>query len=435
MSLEDIEFIRENQNWDCKLIKEVADVYIGRTPPRKEPEWFSKDHGIKWVSIKDLGDCDLHIENTSEYLVPEAISKFNFQIAPKNTILLSFKLTVGRVAITSEEMVTNEAIAQFIIKNKSVLSNLYLYYYLKNFNYNSLGSTSSIAKAINSKMVKEIPILLPPIEIQNQIAKILYELDSKIENLRKINHNLISQIEAIYYSWFVYYDNYSIDELEEYEIGLKPKEWDLLSLGDVTTKIKDKVGNNTYKVFSAVNTGNLQLSEEYFDKQVFSKDIKKYIIVKQKEFAYNPARINIGSIGRNDFDFDGCVSPVYVAFKVEKGYENFMNLFIKSSRFNQWVNTLSSGSVRQTLNYEDFSIIKIAYPPLNLVEEFNKIYNAYYEVINYNRKLIEKLENIRDLLLPKLMSGEIDVSEVNCDLKLIIRKFIFKIISYLEDLI
>ena len=169
MSLEDIEFIRENQNWDCKLIKEVADVYIGRTPPRKEPEWFSKDHGIKWVSIKDLGDCDLHIENTSEYLVPEAISKFNFQIAPKNTILLSFKLTVGRVAITSEEMVTNEAIAQFIIKNKSVLSNLYLYYYLKNFNYNSLGSTSSIAKAINSKMVKEIPILLPPIEIQNQI--------------------------------------------------------------------------------------------------------------------------------------------------------------------------------------------------------------------------------------------------------------------------
>ena len=416
MSLEDIEFIRENQNWDCKLIKEVADVYIGRTPPRKEPEWFSKDHGIKWVSIKDLGDCDLHIENTSEYLVPEAISKFNLKKKKKNTILLSFKLTVGRVAITSEEMVTNEAIAQFIIKNKSVLSNLYLYYYLKNFNYNSLGSTSSIAKAINSKMVKEIPILLPPIEIQNQIAKILYELDSKIENLRKINHNLISQIEAIYYSWFVYYDNYSIDELEEYEIGLKPKEWDLLSLGDVTTKIKDKVGNNTYKVFSAVNTGNLQLSEEYFDKQVFSKDIKKYIIVKQKEFAYNPARINIGSIGRNDFDFDGCVSPVYVAFKVEKGYENFMNLFIKSSRFNQWVNTLSSGSVRQTLNYEDFSIIKIAYPPLNLVEEFNKIYNAYYEVINYNRKLIEKLENIRDLLLPKLMSGEIDVSEVNCDL-------------------
>ena len=112
-----------------------------------------------------------------------------------------------------------------------------------------------------------------------------------------------------------------------------------------------------------------------------------------------------------------------------------MNLFIKSSRFNQWVNTLSSGSVRQTLNYEDFSIIKIAYPPLELVEKFNTIYESYYELIHYNETLIEKLQSIRDILLPKLMSGEIDVSEINCDLKLIIRKFIFKIISYLEDLI
>ena len=158
------------------------------------------------------------------------------------------------------------------------------------------------------------------------------------------------------------------------------------------------------------------LSEEYFDKQVFSKNIEKYIVVKQKEFAYNPARVNIGSIGRNDFDYDGCVSPVYVAFKVEEGYENFMNMFIKSKRFNQWVITLASGSVRQTLNYTDFSIIKIAYPPKDLIEKFNIIYESYYEVINHNKLMISNLEKIRDILLPKLMSGEIDVSKINCDI-------------------
>ena len=190
-----------------------------------------------------------------------------------------------------------------------------------------------------------------------------------------------------------------------------------MSLGEVTTKIKEKVGSDDYKVFSAVNTGNLILSEEYFDKQVYSKNIEKYIVVKQKEFAYNPARINIGSIGRNDFNYDGCVSPVYVAFKVEEGYENFMNMYIKSNRFNQWVVTLSSGSVRQTLNYADFSIIKIAYPPKDLVNKFNKVYDNYYEVINYNNSVISNLENIRDTLLPKLMSGEIDVSKINCDLE------------------
>lgn len=232
------------------------------------------------------------------------------------------------------------------------------------------------------------------------------------------NKNLEEQIETIYNSFFVYYDDFSKEELEECEIGLIPKDWELMSLGEVTTKIKEKVGSDDYKVFSAVNTGNLILSEEYFDKQVYSKNIEKYIVVKQKEFAYNPARINIGSIGRNDFNYDGCVSPVYVAFKVEEGYENFMNMYIKSNRFNQWVVTLSSGSVRQTLNYADFSIIKIAYPPKDLVNKFNKVYDNYYEVINYNNSVISNLENIRDTLLPKLMSGEIDVSKINCDLEL-----------------
>lgn len=234
----------------------------------------------------------------------------------------------------------------------------------------------------------------------------------------RINKNLEEQIETIYNSFFVYYDDFSKEELEECEIGLIPKDWELMSLGEVTTKIKEKVGSDDYKVFSAVNTGNLILSEEYFDKQVYSKNIEKYIVVKQKEFAYNPARINIGSIGRNDFNYDGCVSPVYVAFKVEEGYENFMNMYIKSNRFNQWVVTLSSGSVRQTLNYADFSIIKIAYPPKDLVNKFNKVYDNYYEVINYNNSVISNLENIRDTLLPKLMSGEIDVSKINCDLEL-----------------
>lgn len=260
---------------------------------------------------------------------------------------------------------------------------------------------------------KESPnsqIILNPVRLGYKILKD----DNKIE----VNKNLEEQIETIYNSFFVYYDDFSKEELEECEIGLIPKDWKLMSLGEVTTKIKEKVGSDDYKVFSAVNTGNLILSEEYFDKQVYSKNIEKYIVVKQKEFAYNPARINIGSIGRNDFNYDGCVSPVYVAFKVEEGYENFMNMYIKSNRFNQWVVTLSSGSVRQTLNYADFSIIKIAYPPKDLVNKFNKVYDNYYEVINYNNSVISNLENIRDTLLPKLMSGEIDVSKINCDLEL-----------------
>ena len=275
---------------------------------------------------------------------------------------------------------------------------------------------SSGRQRVQRDVVENLDIYVPPLETQKKIGKLLSLFDKKISLNKRINKNLEEQIETVYNSFFVYYDNFSKEELEECEIGLIPKEWELLSLGEVTNQIKEKVGNNNYKVFSAVNTGNLILSEEYFDKQVFSKSIEKYIVVKQKEFAYNPARVNIGSIGRNDFDYDGCVSPVYVAFKVEEGYENFMNMFIKSNRFNQWVTTLASGSVRQTLKYSDFSIIKIAYPPKDLIEKFNIIYESYYEVISHNKSMISDLEMIRDILLPKLMSGEIDVSQINCDL-------------------
>ena len=71
------------------------------------------------------------------------------------------------------------------------------------------------------------------------------------------------------------------------------------------------------------------------------KVLKNILWLNKKNLHINPARVNIGSIGRNDFDYDGCVSSVYVAFKVEEGYENFMNMFIKSNRFNQWVTTLA----------------------------------------------------------------------------------------------
>ena len=338
-------------------------------------------------------------------------------------LIISCSGTVGKVSIIKHDDpkgIISQALLTLRV-NKDLILPEFLKYFLSSYEgYNSLVSRSTGSVQVNiSKraVIEEIPLKLPPLDVQRKIVHYLSLIDKKIETNKKINKNLEEQIETIYNSFFVYYDDFSKEELEECEIGLIPKDWKLMSLGEVTTKIKEKVGSDDYKVFSAVNTGNLILSEEYFDKQVYSKNIEKYIVVKQKEFAYNPARINIGSIGRNDFNYDGCVSPVYVAFKVEEGYENFMNMYIKSNRFNQWVVTLSSGSVRQTLNYADFSIIKIAYPPKDLVNKFNKVYDNYYEVINYNNSVISNLENIRDTLLPKLMSGEIDVSKINCDLE------------------
>ncbi|MDY3114513.1 MAG: restriction endonuclease subunit S [Sutterella sp.] len=145
---------------ECRA-DEYFDISIGKTPPRKEPQWFSEnpvDH--VWVSISDMGSCGLFIAKSSEYLTHEAVERFNVKVVPDNTVLLSFKLTVGRIAITDGEMTTNEAIAHFKT-NKQTGINEYLFCYLKNFNYQTMDSTSSIATAVNSKIIKGMPFVVP----------------------------------------------------------------------------------------------------------------------------------------------------------------------------------------------------------------------------------------------------------------------------------
>lgn len=139
---------------------EYFDISIGKTPPRKEPQWFSTNpQDVTWVSISDMGTCGLYISSSSEQLTKQAVERHNVKVVPDNTVLLSFKLTIGRIAITNGEMTTNEAIAHFKTDKKEI--NEYLYCYLKCFNYQTMGSTSSIATAVNSKIIKGMPFVVP----------------------------------------------------------------------------------------------------------------------------------------------------------------------------------------------------------------------------------------------------------------------------------
>ena len=167
------------KGWRMGRLNEVARIEIGRTPPRLEEEWFSKDEkDNKWISIRDMGQSGIYIFNTAEYLTNEAIAKFRIPVIPENTVVLSFKLTVGRLAITTEKMLSNEAIAQI---NSTVSPPEYIYLYLKNYNWSSLGSTSSIATAVNSKRIKEIEILIPYIEISNLFIEVIRPIFEKIK--------------------------------------------------------------------------------------------------------------------------------------------------------------------------------------------------------------------------------------------------------------
>ncbi len=165
------------------------DISIGKTPSRKDTEMFSKKNGVTWVSIADLKEQTPFVVDSKEYLVPEAIDKYNIKIAKENTPLLSFKLTVGRVALASCEVATNEAIAHFNETDSST-SPEYTYLYLQSFNYESLGNTSSIATAVNSKIIKNMPFLVPDIEVLKKFDAIVKPLFDQMKVLQLENQKL-----------------------------------------------------------------------------------------------------------------------------------------------------------------------------------------------------------------------------------------------------
>lgn len=179
-----------NERIICRA-DEYFDISIGKTPPRKEPQWFSSNpQDVTWVSISDMGNCGLYISSSSEKLTKEAIARYNVKVIPDNTVLLSFKLTVGRIAITNGEMATNEAIAHFKTDKKEI--NEYLYCYLKYFNYQTMGSTSSIATAINSKIIKGMPFVVPTEDELKKFHILAEPMFAKIKSNQIETDNLIS---------------------------------------------------------------------------------------------------------------------------------------------------------------------------------------------------------------------------------------------------
>ena len=169
------------EGWEKDRADSFFNITIGKTPPRTENRWFtSGNKGIPWLSISDMGNDSVFALETSEGLTEEAVKKHNMKVVSSGTILVSFKLTVGRVAISNTEMCTNEAIAHFHIEDD--LQRAYTYCYLRNFEYDTLGNTSSISKAVNSKIIKAMPFIMPNKKTVSTFSQIVTPILEEIKN-------------------------------------------------------------------------------------------------------------------------------------------------------------------------------------------------------------------------------------------------------------
>ena len=395
-----------------KHVSDLGKVITGKTPRTSILENYGGK--IPFLTPSD-NLSEKFSPTTSKTLTKIGLNEVKNCLLPSKSICVScIGSDLGKVVFTKKPTVTNQQFNSIVPNEENDADFIYYLMTVVGKHLNYLSKTSTAVPIINKSTFANYEIEIPNIKEQKRIGKILSSLDDKIELNRRINDNLEQQAQTLFKSWFVDFEPFKEGKLVDSELGMIPEGWQVEELGNITNSITEKVGKRTdIKVLSPVNTGDLLLSEEYFTKQVYSKNLAKYIMVAPNDFAYNPARINIGSIGMNTFDFSGCVSPVYVVFRCEKEYHHFFNIFKATKNFKEEVNTRAIGGVRQTLSYKDFSLIKIVYPPKEAVEQFNKIYSHIMTLIKKNVLENKRLHQTRDTLLPKLMSGELKINDIN----------------------
>ena len=319
-----------------------------------------------------------------------------------------------------------------IIRGNSNADTRFLKYALAVLDISGYLTGSTMPKLTQGNM-NRIPLFTPPLPEQHAIAHILGTLDDKIELNRRMNETLEELIRALFQSWFVDFDPvrakmkgcwgfgeslpglptdlYHLfpDRFVSSELGDIPEGWRSGCFGDLTHQRKERVGDRKAEVLSAIASGELARSDDYFNKTVYSANISKYLAVEMWDIAYNPFRVNIGSVGMLKETILGAVSPVYVVARPLPAYRWYLEFSLKLASTKAWIEAFASGSVRQSLSYKDFAAIPCVIPPPTLVEQFDR---AWEEI---RKKSIDcsaeshTLTTIRESLLPKLVSGEIRV--------------------------
>ena len=216
--------------------------------------------------------------------------------------------------------------------------------------------------------------------INTTIVNILGTIDDKIENNEKKidkNKELMARL----------YETISLNK-------------ECVRIGNLISEIKERLDDRKAKAFSVINSGELVEQDSYFDRRIHSKDMYKYKVIHKYDFAYNPSRINIGSIAMFEYDF-GAVSPIYIAFTCDKKYSYYINEFIKTKQFNKEICLRANGSVRQSVNYDVFEEIQIPLPNENDLIEYNTKYSMIQESIDSLKNENTKLNSLKNLYLKK----------------------------------
>ncbi|GAA6506667.1 restriction endonuclease S subunit [Agathobaculum butyriciproducens] len=385
-----------------ELIEYGRNIAYGIVQPGKPV-----DHGIPMIRVKNFDHGRIELSNIIQ-VSPEIEEKYSRTRLQGNEILLTLVGSVGQTALVDENMKNyNVARAVAVIPIKSGINRNWVKYYLDSNvsqQYFKEELNTTVQATLNLKSVKKTQIWIPDDKYIEKAVATLSSIDRKIYINNRSKGALENLISIIYYKTLGMY-SFSNDNKKVLDSWFESNVLD--NITEVREKNKDE---KNYPVLSVVKEGEFKASEDVFTKQVYSKSTKNYKIVRRNQVAYNPARANIGSIAMlKEYDV-GLVSPIYTVFEIKDTITpTFFYYYMKQPIFQEMIKHHAIGTTRQNFPFEAFKMFPMVVPPMELQLKFEEIAKPIEQKIAKLKEENEVLSEIRDTLLPKLMSGELPV--------------------------
>ena len=386
--------------------------YRGKTPKKLGSDWSEK--GIRALSAKNIKTGSIIREDTIRYVDNELYKKWMKDEIKRNDIIITSEAPFGEVFFwdSDEKIVLSQRL--FGIRcNTQLVDPKFIYFYMTSDDFQwelQSRATGTTVKGLRQPELLKCRIQLPDIDDQRKISYILSNIEEKIIVLKKLNKNLFNISSSLQTDWMINFTPFKSKEFKSSSFGLIPEDWNVGKLGDVIELLDSKripisgqKRENMEKIYPYYGAASLM---DYVDDYIFDGiyllmgedgtviDEKGFPILQYvwgKFWVNNHAHI---LKGKNGFNVD--------------------SLYLLLSKTN--IQSIVTGAVQAKVNQSNLKSIEIIIPPVEVMNEFNELIKPFFDAIRSNHDEIEKLQKLRDTLLPKLMSGEIDVSKINCDL-------------------